>query len=58
MAIYSFFHKKDNTGKYVYISGKLLLNCNTLIMLGFLENSKIGEIQYLCYGDEYWCFNL
>ena len=26
----------------------------TLIMLGFLENAKIGEIQYLCYGDECW----
>ena len=26
----------------------------TLIMLGFLEYAKIGEIQYLCYGDECW----
>ena len=28
----------------------------TLIMLGFLENAKNGEIQYLRYGDEYWYF--
>ena len=26
----------------------------TLNMLGFLENAKIGEIQYLCYGDKCW----
>ena len=25
-----------------------------LIMLGFLENANIGEIQYLSYGDECW----
>ena len=23
-------------------------------MLGYLENAKIGNIQYLCYGDECW----
>ena len=26
----------------------------TLIMLGFLENAKNCEIQYLCYGDKCW----
>ena len=26
----------------------------TRILLGFLENAKIGEIQYLCSGDECW----
>ena len=26
----------------------------TLIMLGFLENAEIVDIQYLCYGDECW----
>ena len=30
-------------------------NNSSLIMLGFPENAKIGEIQYLCYGDE-CCF--
>ena len=32
------------------------VNILTLIMLGFLENAKIGEIQYLWYGDECWYF--
>ena len=28
----------------------------TLVILGFLQKAKIGEIQYLCYGDECWYF--